>query len=307
MLNRGALQLVSALIFMAVAVAVVPGAALAGTGTGAGSGGCADSGSTVTCGSGLGGDPGSGGGNSASGPSPGSGGASQPHCPDYVPYSVAVPGADGGPPPTGAVQPGAWYVDLCAVGSPQGIATGVQWFAIGQAPGTPPPDPATVGAQAASELQLPEPSLALSPAAIGYVNLAEWLSVTQSIWHPFTTSAQACNAGGCTAATATATPAIVTWNTGDGSIVTCSSPGTAYNPDLSAGAQSTTCSHTYTATSAGQPNPAGNLNDAAYTVTAAVTWTVAWSGPDGSAGALPSLITEASTSLKVAQIESVND
>jgi len=205
------------------------------------------------------------------------------------------------------VQPGAWYVDLCAVGSPQGIATGVQWFAIGQAPGTPPPDPATVGAQAASELQLPEPSLALSPAAIGYVNLAEWLSVTQSIWHPFTTSAQACNAGGCTAATATATPAIVTWNTGDGSIVTCSSPGTAYNPDLSAGAQSTTCSHTYTATSAGQPNPAGNLNDAAYTVTAAVTWTVAWSGPDGSAGALPSLITEASTSLKVAQIESVND
>ena len=137
------------------------------------------------------------------------GSSAQPQCPDYVPYSVAIPWCgDGGPPPAGAVQPGAWYVDLCARGQSKGIATGVQWFATGQAPGTPPPDPATVGAQAASELQLSSPSLALSPSSTGYVNLAEWLSVAPSIWHPFTTSAQACNAGGCTTATATATPAI---------------------------------------------------------------------------------------------------
>ena len=290
-----------------VALAVVPGAAFAGTGTGAGSGGCADSGNTVTCGSGVGGGPGSAGGDhGGSGSTSGGGGSVQQHCPDYVPYSVAFPGSDGGPPPPGAVQPGAWYVDLCAVGSPQGIATGVQWFATGQAPGPPPPDPATVGAQAASELQLPDPSLALSPAGTGYVNLAEWLSVAPSIWHPFATSAQACNAGGCTTATATAAPAIVTWNTGDGSVVTCSGPGTAYNPDLSADAQSTNCSHAYTVTSADQPTPAGNPNDAAFTVTATITWTVAWSGPNGSAGSLPSLTTHASSSLKVAQIESVN-
>jgi hypothetical protein len=274
---------------------------------GAGDGICADSGSTVTCGSGLGGDPGSGGGNSGSGLSSGGGGVAQQHCPDYVAYAVAFPGADGGAPPAGSVQPGAWYVDLCAVGSAQGIATGVQWFAIGQAPTVAPPDPATVGVQAASELQLPTPSLALSPVTTGYVNLAEWLSVAPSIWHLFTTSAQACNAGGCTTATATATPAIVTWKTGDGSVVTCNGPGTAYNPDLSATEQSTACSHTYRVTSTNQPNPDGNPNHAAFTVTAAVTWTVAWSGPDGSAGALPSLITEASTSLKVVQIESVND
>src|ERR1700686_1990060 len=137
---------------VAALVTVISAAVPTGTAFAGGSlGGCADSGSTVTCGSGLSGDPGSGGGNSASGSSSG-GGAAQQHCPDYVLYSVAVPGAEGGPPPTGAVQPGAWYVDLCAVGSPQGIATGVQWFAMGQAPGPPPPDPATVGAQAASEL-----------------------------------------------------------------------------------------------------------------------------------------------------------
>jgi len=231
----------------------------------------------------------------------------QQHCPDYVPYGVAVPGGVGGPAPAGAVQPGGWYVDLCSVGNAQSIAQGLQWFATGQAPTVAPPDPATVGAQAASELQLPTPSLALSPVTTGYVNLAEWLSVAPSIWHLFTTSAQACNAGGCTTATATATPAIVTWNTGDGSVVTCNGPGTAYSPDLSATEQSTTCSHTYTETSAGQRDPNGNPNDGAFTVTAAVTWTVAWSGPDGSAGVLPSLITEASTSLKVTQIESVND
>jgi len=198
-------------------------------------------------------------------------------------------------------------VDLCSVGNAQSIAQGVRWFVTGQVPTMAPPDPATVGAQAASELQLPTPSLTLSPVTTGYVNLAEWLAVAPSIWHLFTTSAQACNVGGCTTATATATPAIVRWNTGDGSFVTCNGPGTAYTPDLSAAAQSTNCSHIYRATSANQPNPEGNPNGGAFTVTAAVTWVVAWSGPDGSAGALPSLVTQTSTSLKVAQIESVND
>jgi hypothetical protein len=305
-LNRVALQLASAWILLSAATAVAPGAAFAGTGTGGGSGGCTDSGSTVTCGSGVGGDPGtnnaSGGSNSSS-----SGGSAQPQCPDYVSYSTVFPGSDGGPPPAGAVQPGAWYVDLCAAGNAQGMATGVQWFGNGQVPSTPPPDPATVGAEAASELQLPNPSLVLSPATTGYVNLAEWLWIEPSIWHPFTTTAQACNAGGCTTATATATPAFVAWNTGDGSILTCDGPGTAYNPAIPADAQSTSCAHTYTTTSAGQSTPDGNPNDAAFPITATVTWTIVWSGPDGAAGSLPSLTTHASTSFKVAQIESVNN
>jgi hypothetical protein len=273
---------------------------------GGSSGGCTDSGNTVTCGSGVGGDPGTNNGGGGSGSSS-DGGSTQPQCPDYVPYSSVFPGNDGGSPPAGAVQPGAWYVDLCADGSAQGMATGVQWFGNGQVPGIPPPDPATVGAQAASELQLPNPSLALSPATTGYVNLAEWLWIEPSIWHPFTTAAQACNAGGCTNASATATPAYVTWNTGDGSILTCDGPGTAYNPAIPADAQSTSCSHTYTTTSAGQPTPDGNPNDAVFPIAATVTWSVVWSGPAGSAGSLPSLTTHASTSLKVTQIESVNN
>jgi hypothetical protein len=224
-----------------------------------------------------------------------------------VPYSTVFPGSSGGPPPAGVSQSGAWYVNLCATGNAVTQGLGVAWFATGQVPTVPPPDPAVVGAQAASELQLPSPSLTLSPSTKGYVNLAEWLSINQSTWHTFTTSAQACNAGGCVTATASATPVYVTWDTGDGSTVTCNGPGTPYNPNISAEAQSTNCSHTYTRTSAGQPTPDGNPNDAAFPITATMTWVVAWSGPDGSAGGLPGLTTQASTSLPVAQIESVNN
>ena len=228
------------LMTASVAVAVIPGSAFAGTGTGGGSGGCTDSGQTVDCGSGVDGQPGSSGGTGGDAtPVSDGGGSTAPQCPDYVPYSVAVPGGgDGGPPPAGAPQPGAWYVNLCAQGGVQGMATGVEWFATGAVPNVPPPDPAVVGAEAASELRLSSPSLVLSPSNSGYVNLAEWLWIDPSIWHSLCTTAQACNAGGCTAATATATPAYVTWNTGDGSTLTCSGPGTVYNTALPADAQS---------------------------------------------------------------------
>ncbi len=295
---------VGALLALGLSAAVPAGVAFAGGNTG----GCTDSGQTVTCGAGVGGQAGSDGGSGGAILTSGGGGSTAPQCPDFVPYSVAIPGGgDGGSPPAGAPQPGAWYVNLCAQGSVQGMATGVEWFATGQVPGTPPPDPALVGAEAASELHLASPSLVLSPSNSGYVNLAEWFWIDPSIWHPLTTTAQACNAGGCTAASATATPTYVTWSTGDGTTLTCNGPGTAYYTALPADAQSTDCSHTYTQTSAGQPSPDGNPNDAAFPIIATVTWSVAWAGPDGSAGALPGLTTEGRSVLKVAQIESVNN
>jgi hypothetical protein len=308
-LNLRAQRSASVAIALTSLVTIISaGPAFAGTGTGGGVGGCTDSGNTVSCGTGVPGDPGSGSG-TGGGPAPMTGGAttvSTPACPNFVLYSTVFPGSEGGPPPAGVTPPGTWYVNLCATGNAITQGLGVAWFATGQAPTVPPPDPAVVGAQAASELQLPSPSPTLSPSTKGYANLAEWYWIAPSTWHRFTTSAQACNAGGCVTATASATPAYVTWSTGDGSTVTCNGPGTAYNPALGASGQSTNCSHTYTTTSAGQPTPDGNPNDAAFPITATVTWTVAWSGPDGSAGALPSLTTSASTSLVVAQIESVN-
>jgi hypothetical protein len=309
--RRGGALAIGVTLIATLAVTLPAGTAFASVG-GTGSGGsCSDSSSTLNCGTGISGTTGTGAG-AGGGATPTSGGeattVSVPTCPNWVAYSTEFPGQDGGPPPAGVAQPGAWYVNTCAVGGPTGQATGVTWLATGQAlPAVPPPDPALAGAQAASELQLPGPALTLSPSTKGYVNLTEWLWITSSMWHPLTTSAQACNARGCVTAVASATPSYVTWNTGDGTTVTCNGPGIPYNTALPATSQSTTCSHTYVTTSAGQPSSDGNPNDAAFPITATITWTVAWSGPNGSAGALPSLTTQGTTTLQVAQIESVTN
>ncbi len=306
---------VGAVVLLAVTAVLEGTPAFPATGSGSGLGGCGDSGNTVNCGSGVGGTTGSGSGSGASsgtgagGSSSGGGGTTTPvqTCPHYVPYSTEFPGSDGGPPPAGETEPGAWYVDTCASGSATGEGTGVVWLATGQgAPTVAPPAPAVAGALAASELRLPSPTLTVSPSTRGYVNLAEWLWIAPGVWHSFSTTARACNAGGCVAATASATPVSVTWDTGDGSTVVCDGPGTPYDADLPVTGQSTACSHTYTTSSLGQPSPDGNPNDAAFPITASVAWTVTWAGPDGSGGALPSLTTQGETSLEVAQIESVN-
>jgi hypothetical protein len=174
---------------------------------------------------------------------------------------------------------------------------GVIWLANGQTstPPPPPPDPIIPAKQAEAQLTPPPPTLEFSPAAYAYVNFPEWLFINGSIWHTFTKPATACNAGGCTTATATATPTSVTWYTGEPGMspTICYGPGTPYNLSLPFSAQSTSCSHTYTAASTGEP------------VKAIVTWAVTWSGPDGSGGSLPNIQTSGTATLAVDQIESV--
>ena len=203
-----------------------PPPAFASQGTGA----CSDSGNTVGCTAGTGGSGGTGttGGSGATTTGDNSGGGTTaPSCPNYV----ADP--QGGAPPAGENPNGAWYINTCAVGTPQGMATGIVWIVNNQPPPPPPPDPAVVAAQADSQLQLATPTLTFSPAATAYVNFPEWLWINPAIWHPFTTSATACNAGGCTTVAATATPVYVTWDTGDMAPVTvCYGPGTPYDASV---------------------------------------------------------------------------
>ena len=284
---------------------LLPGSAFAGQGGTSGGGSCSDSGNTVGCTTGVGGSGGTGttGGSGAitTGDNNGGGGSTTaPTCPNYVPYP------QGGAPPAGENPNGAWYINTCAVGTPQGQATGLTWIVNNQPPPPPPPDPALVAVQAASQLQLASPTLTLSPAANAYVNFPEWLSINGAIWHPFTTAATACNAGGCTTVAATATPDYVTWNTGDSTAATvCYGPGTTYDTSVAFSDQSTQCSHTYAISSYGQPSPNGLSADAAFPITAAVTWNVTWAGPDGSTGQLAAIGTQGTSSLKVEQIESV--
>ncbi len=283
---------------------LLPGSAFAGQGGTSGGGSCSDSGNTVGCTTGVGGSGGTGttggSGGTTTGNGGGGGSTTAPTCPNYVPYP------QGGAPPAGENPNGAWYINTCAVGTPQGQGTGLTWIVNSQPPPPPPPDPAVVAAQAASQLQLASPTLTLSPAANAYVNFPEWLSVNAAIWHPFTTSATACNAGGCTTAAATATPDFVTWDTGDTTAATvCYGPGTTYDTSVAFADQSTQCSHTYAISSYGQPSPDGQAADAAFPITAAVTWNVTWAGPDGSTGQLAAIGTQGTSSLKVEQIESV--
>lgn len=157
-------------------------------------------------------------------------------------------------------------------------------------------------------MSLPTPTFELSPAANGWVNFAEWEAIDPSIWHDYSvTVGPVCNAGGCSTVTAYAAPSYVTWNTGDGSTNVCNGPGTEYDPSVPFNDQSTKCSHTYTESSVNQPSPNGNPNDAAFPVTATITWAVSWDGPDNSGGALPVLTTQSGTTLRVEQIESVNN
>ena len=119
----------------------------------------------MTCGSGVGGRSRERGGEHRGIGLNGVAGAAQQHCPDYVPYSAVFPGATAAHrlPARSSPEPGSWICVPRAAPKPSPPAC--SGSPPDKVPGPPPPDPATVGAQAASELQLPDPALALSPAS----------------------------------------------------------------------------------------------------------------------------------------------
>jgi hypothetical protein len=204
---------------------------------------------------------------------------------------------------TGGPEAGQFYIVRCTgpgIGSGKGVI--IVWLAnqvFGSAEGV---TPTTVAQRAASSIVLPSPGIRTNPAVSTFVNIPTWLWVDSSIWHPRT--ARASLAG--ISATATASPVSIDFAMGDGSHLVCDGPGTAYDTSEPSGSQSTSCSHIYTSSSAGQPSPDGKPNGAAFVIKATITWSVSWKG-DGFAGggALPSLTTSATTSLRVEQIESL--
>ncbi len=235
-----------------------------------------------------------------------------------VPGGPGTPGGGGAPSPFECISTsttdnsGAQETVLmcCPAGNEElgmGNCQQVQVTPPAPPPPPPPPDPGTVAAQAESQISLPSPVLEKNPSSFGVVNFPEWFWVDASIWHPVSTTATACNAGGCVSATATATPSSLYINTGDGSGITCNGPGTAYDTSLPETSQSTDCSHTYTISSYGQPSPDGNPNDDAFSLSATITWTVTWvaSGAASGSGSLGNLSSTGRASLRVEQIESV--
>lgn len=103
------------------------------------------------------------------------------------------------------------------------------------------------------------------------------------------------SAGGVTI-TATAKVDRVVWSMGDGTSVTCRTPGTVYE-DRFGFRPSPDCGHRYTRTSAGGPG-------SAYPVSATSFWVVDWTGPAGSSGRI-TLDLVSSTSIVVGELQAL--
>ena len=230
-------------------------------------------------------------------PAGGSGGRPGPAC-----FYTLLPASEQAAMGIGGLTPGAWYSLDCAGPSLGLFPGGVVWRPAPASSATSPVSPTALAMQAIRSLVLPTPSIHVDPPGYSVVNLATWLWVDSSVWHPLSATAIA----GRVSATAVATPRDVTWQMGDGSTLTCVGPGTPYRSDLPANSQHTRCSYIYRQPSIGQPSVDGDPNNGAFPVSATIRWTVTWfavGAPGG--GVLPSLHTIAAAGIRVEQVESI--
>ena len=133
-------------------------------------------------------------------------------------------------------------------------------------PGVAAISPEELAARARSQLPLayPEPRTSPAIALDQMVGIDTWLWVDAASWQPITATASIPGLS----ITAVATPERMTWDMGDGSIVTCDGPGTPYDDLVPEASQSTDCSHLY-------------QSRGAYTASATITWSIAWTSSDG--------------------------
>lgn len=292
-----------------VALVAAAGPAVAGGGPqGPGGGGSQGGWGGVTCGQnpypgcglGAGSSGTQPGGGSSGTPSPSQGSGPDPFfCLDnlveWQPADAELPPPDGQ-----SFKTGAWYISACS-GADLQIETGSNyfpptWITYGQ---NPPAriTSAQLAQSAYSNLDLPAPTIRLSPAGQQLVNLPTWLAITGWTKTSATAGVPKTIVTPAVSVTATATPTSVVWSTGDGATVTCTGPGTVYSAGDDPASASPTCGHTYRNSSSGQPG-------AAFTVTATEHWSVTWSGA-GQQGAFPDLTTTATVQVPVAESQAL--
>ena len=196
------------------------------------------------------------------------GGAVNPNAPYGCRYQLAPPVTlsllgPGGP------GVGQWVFPICAgpgVLNPMPpIWVPTPAAAKPAAPAVPAVNPVVLARQAVSHLGLGALSIHMAPPTNRdqLVGLASWLWVTG--WQPRSASA----AAGPVSATVRAAPTEVVWDLA-GHQVTCTGAGTAYQPGTPAADQRTSCSYTWTQSSAGAPG-------GVFPVSATVYWRVTWS------------------------------
>jgi hypothetical protein len=245
---------------------------------------------------GVPGDPGSGGGDGGSGGSSGCHfqGQTVPCTIDGLGwfnasngcYYTLTPIPPFGDPHAG--EEGNWYTVTCGMYNGGPVTTADVW--VPGAPLQPPPDPAELARQALAKITLKGATIGMAPrpGTAGLVNLPVWMwtAVTPNTWGPISASA---SAGGLTV-TITAKAEDIVWDMGDGTAVTCTSPGTPFTTG-DGGRQSPTCGHTYL-------KPSRDRTGGAYTVTATTDWRVDWAG-----GGVTGVIDQTRTSQTTVEID----
>jgi len=193
-------------------------------------------------------------------------------------------------PPPGAQLPGSWYLRNC-VGGPAG-GPELVWLPDSQAPISPE----VLAMRAVSQVRLPAPWIQTSPASptAQLVFLPTWLWLDAASWGPRSATASVPGMS----VTATATPARVTWSTGDGATRVCSGPGTPWRPGMNPHAASPTCGHTYRSPSTSKPG-------GVFMLRATVTWQITWVG-GGSSGTVAPLATSRAVTLRVVEAQALN-
>ncbi|MFV2196728.1 hypothetical protein [Nocardiopsis sp. LOL_012] len=226
-------------------------------------------------------------------------------------HHSGTPGSEGGSGSTGgggtgAVDPDDPYadVDWDAVDWDSVDWDAVDWDAIDwdavfaeEDAATPGTDPVTLIQESMDSFELPEPVIATSPAegSLVLVHTPLWLWIDEQTWAPATASAAVPG----WSLELTATPAQTTWTMGEGTEIVCDGPGTPYDPAAHApDSASPDCGHIYTVSSGAQEG-------GAYTVTAAVTWDVAWEFSDGASGTLDTAATAAQITVEVEESQSL--
>lgn len=196
---------------------------------------------------------------------------------------------------TGGATPGQWVFVSCA--GPGAIdPMPAIWLTNANSPAAV--NPAILAREAFAKLPLASPSIRMAPPVTSeqLVNVSSWLWIAPTDWRSLSATA----AAGQVTTTATATPADVVWNMGDGNTVTCAGPGTPYDP--SQPSATTDCSYTWSQSSGSQP---GGVYEVTVTVYWRVTWRAAGAKGGGNLGLVPG--PSAHAAVRVAESQAINN
>lgn len=190
---------------------------------------------------------------------------------------------------------GSWYQWRCKDSADQQNLTPLPKNDLETWVQKPAMSPRDVAQEAAKEIHLRAPAMNTSPRddVPQWVNFPMFLWTDARDWRPLSATAKVPGIQ----ASATATPESLTWDMGDGSVVTCTGPGTPFTDSTPAASVSPDCGYLYRRASDAEPG-------GEFTVRVTEAWRVTWVG-GGQSGSLPDLTTTSSIAVRVAESQAL--